>query len=60
MAGLVPVKRSREELGRANELLLNAHRAYLASWIAQRKVDEKQPSEGALDEDKTRSERGTR
>jgi hypothetical protein len=32
MAGLVPGKRSREELNKANDLLLTEHRAYLASW----------------------------
>jgi hypothetical protein len=32
MTGLVPGKRSREELNKANDLLLKEHRAYLASW----------------------------
>jgi hypothetical protein len=32
MAGLVPGRRSREELNKANDLLLKEHRAYLASW----------------------------
>jgi hypothetical protein len=45
MAGLVPIRRSKEELDRANEFLLNAHRAYLASWIAQQRAIEERPSE---------------
>jgi len=32
MSGLVPGRRSREELNRANDLLLREHRAYLAAW----------------------------
>lgn len=32
MAGLVPEKRSREELSRANESFLKEHRAYFESW----------------------------
>ena len=32
MAGLVPERRSRQELDKANDLLLKEHRAYLAAW----------------------------
>ena len=36
MAGLVPVKRTREEIQRANRDLLEKHRAYLASWVSEK------------------------
>jgi hypothetical protein len=37
MSGLIPVKRSVEEISRADSELLRKHHEYLASWIAQRK-----------------------
>ena len=36
MAGLVPERRNREELERANNTLLERHRAHLRSWVANR------------------------
>jgi hypothetical protein len=48
MAGLVPGKRSREELNKANDLLLTEHRAYLASW--KEAVTAAQTSERQVDE----------
>jgi hypothetical protein len=48
MAGLVPGKRSREELNKANDLLLKEHRAYLASWkeaVTAPQTSEKQVNE---------------
>jgi len=53
MAGLVPERRSKEELNKANDLLLKKHRAYLASWIAQEAVVVPQGSEKQLDEHET-------
>jgi hypothetical protein len=50
MAGLVPERRSKEELNKANDLLLKEHRAYLASWIAQEAVVMPQGSEKQMDE----------
>ena len=50
MAGLVPGRRSREELNKANDLLLKEHRAYLASWIAQEAIVAPQSSEKQVDE----------
>jgi hypothetical protein len=50
MAGLVPVRRSREELNRANDLLLKEHRAYLASWIAQEAIATPQGPEKQVNE----------
>jgi hypothetical protein len=55
MAGLVPERRSRQELNKANDLLLKEHRAYLASWkeavtaprSSERKADEHERSEGS-------------
>ncbi len=55
MAGLVPERRSRQELNKANDLLLKEHRAYLASWKeavtaprrSERKVDEHERSESS-------------
>ena len=37
MAGLIPVRRTVEEIDRANAELLRQHHEYLARWIAQRK-----------------------
>jgi len=37
MAGLIPAKRSVEEINRANSELVRKHHEYLAGWIAQRK-----------------------
>lgn len=37
MAGLIPIRRTVEELDRANAKLLREHQEYLASWIEQRK-----------------------
>jgi hypothetical protein len=37
MAGLIPVRRTVEEIDRANSELLRQHHEYLAGWIAQRK-----------------------
>ena len=51
MAGLVPGKRSREELNKANDLLLTEHRAYLASW--KEAVTAPQSSERQADEHKS-------
>ena len=45
MAGLVPVRRSREELDQANDSLLKEHRAYLASWIARETVTAQENSD---------------
>lgn len=36
MAGLVPERRNREELDRANNALLERHREHLRSWVADR------------------------
>jgi hypothetical protein len=36
MAGLVPKRKTRDEIERANEELLQRHRAYLEAWIANR------------------------
>lgn len=48
MAGLVPGRRSREELNLANDLLLKEHREYLASW--KEAVTARQSSDGQVDE----------
>jgi hypothetical protein len=48
MAGLVPGRRSKEELKKANDLLLREHRAYLASW--KEAVTAPQRSETQVDE----------
>lgn len=56
MAGLVPGRRSRQDLNKANDLLLREHRAYLASWKeavtapqgSERQVDEHEDSPRAL------------
>jgi hypothetical protein len=48
MAGLVPERRSRQELNKANDLLLKEHRAYLASW--KEAVTAPQSSERQADE----------
>ncbi len=56
MAGLVPERRSREELNKANDLLLKEHRAYLASWIAQGTAVASQSSEKQVDEHKAQPE----
>jgi hypothetical protein len=37
MAGLIPIRRTVEEIDRANAELLRQHHEYLARWIAQRK-----------------------
>jgi len=56
MAGLVPERRSKEELSKANDLLLKEHRAYLASWIAQEAVVTPQGSEKQEEEHKASPE----
>jgi hypothetical protein len=56
MAGLVPERRSREELNKANELLLKEHRAYLDSWIAQEAVAGPQSSEKQVNEHEAQPE----
>jgi hypothetical protein len=54
MAGLVPERRSKEELNKANDLLLKEHRAYLASW--KEAVAAPQNSEKQADGHETQSE----
>jgi hypothetical protein len=56
MAGLVPGRRSREELNKANDLLLKEHRAYLAYWIAQESAAAPQSSEKQVAEHEVQSE----
>jgi hypothetical protein len=48
MAGLVPGRRSKEELNKANDLLLREHRAYLDSW--KEAVTAPQSAETQVDE----------
>ena len=50
MAGLIPERRSKGELSKANDLLLKEHRAYLASWIAQEAVVMPQSAEKQVEE----------
>lgn len=37
MAGLIPIRRTVEEIERANAELLRQHHEHLARWIAQRR-----------------------
>lgn len=38
MAGLMPQRRTREQLERANDRLIQEHREYLQSWIRNDRV----------------------
>lgn len=50
MAGLVPVKRSREEIHRANSDLVEKHRVYLASWVSEKSSHSQSKSGSAADQ----------
>jgi hypothetical protein len=36
MAGLVPKRKTRDEIERANEEFLRRHRAYLEAWVSKK------------------------
>jgi len=45
MAGLVPKRRSRSELERANATLLEKHKDHLRTWVASKRAASKSESE---------------
>lgn len=57
MAGLVPKRRTSDELERANNQLLEKHREHLQSWINKKedtKAKESGPKLGAESDKKTK------
>jgi len=46
MAGLKPVRRSVEEIEKADQELIRQHHEYLASWIKQQREVESAKSDG--------------